>query len=107
MGDLNCDVSAAPTDHHTNRLLDICNAYQYQQLIDHPTRITQETATTIDLFLTNDYTKYSHHGTSDLGISDHSLIYAIRKLPSLKSSPKLILTRHYKKLNFAKFRADL
>lgn len=107
LGDLNCDVSATPVDHNTSRLLEICNTYQYKQLIEQPTRTTKNTATTIDLFLTNDSTIFSHYGTSDIAISDHNLIYAIRKLPSLKSSPKIILSRQYKNFDCGKFREDL
>ena len=107
MGDLNCDVGATPVDHNTNRLLEICNTFQYKQLIQQPTRITKNTATIIDLFLTNDTTKFSHYGTLDIAISDHNFIYAIRKLPSFKSSPKIILSRQYKYFDCGKFREDL
>ena len=41
IGDLNCNVSATSPDCSTQKLLDICNTYQYSQLIDQPTRITQ------------------------------------------------------------------
>ena len=52
IGDLNCNV----VQHHqtsAQKLLDICDSYQYSQLIDEPTRITQLTSSIIDLFLTN------------------------------------------------------
>ena len=77
LDDRNCIVSATPCDHHTSRLLEICNVLQYQQLIDQPTRITKDSSTTIDLFLINDATKLSHYGVSEIGISDHNSIYAI------------------------------
>ena len=52
-GDLNCNVAACPLESHTKSLLEICNLYQYHQLINEHTRITEKSATTIDLFLTN------------------------------------------------------
>ena len=57
--------------------------------------------------MTNDRTRFSRYGTSDIAISDHNLIYAIRKLPSFKSSPKIILSRQYKIFDRGKFREDL
>ena len=54
--------------------------------------------------MTNESTRFSHYGTSDLAISDH--IYAIRKLPSFKSSPKII-SGQYKNFDSGKFREDL
>ena len=72
---VNCDVGASPLDHKTQKLLDICNLYQYSEMIKQPTRITKDTRSTIDLFLTNDPQKFSLCGVSDLGISDHCLVY--------------------------------
>ena len=50
-GDLNYDVSSTPCDHHISRLLEICNIFQYQQLIEQPTRVTKNTSTTIYLLI--------------------------------------------------------
>ena len=44
-GYLNCDVGATTANHHTYRLLEICNNFQYKQLIEQQTRITKHTAT--------------------------------------------------------------
>ena len=37
LGDFNCDVSANLLNHQTRNLLDLCNLYQYHQLIQVPT----------------------------------------------------------------------
>ena len=50
IGDLNCNVGATSPDCSTQKLLDICDSYQYRQLIDQQTRITQLTSSIIDLF---------------------------------------------------------
>ena len=42
IGDFNCNVGATLLESHTKRLLDICNLYQYHQLIREPTRITEK-----------------------------------------------------------------
>ena len=77
IGDLNCNVGATSPDCSTQKLLDICDSYQYRQLIDQPTRITQLTSSIIDLFLTNHPLNFSDSGVTDIGISDHCLVYAI------------------------------
>ena len=89
IGDVNCDVGASPLDHKTPKLLDICSLYEYNQMIKQLTRITKDTGSTINLFLTNDPQKNSRSGVSDLGISDHSLVYAVRMVSLPKSSPKI------------------
>ena len=53
LGDLNCNVAACPLELRTKNLLEFYNLYQYQQLINEHTRITEKCATIIDLFLTN------------------------------------------------------
>ena len=39
------DDTIHDNDHHTCRLLEICNNFQYKQLIEQQTRITKHTAT--------------------------------------------------------------
>ena len=80
IGDFNFDVGASPPNAPTKHFLDLCNLYQYHQLIKEPTRITERSSTTIDLFITNNPTMYVKSGVCHIGISDHSLVYAIRKL---------------------------
>ena len=88
IGGLNCNVGATSPDCSTLKLLDICDSYQYRQLIDQPTRITQLTSSIIDLFLTNHPWNFSDSGVTDIGISDHCLVYVIRKICIHKSKPK-------------------
>ena len=80
IGDLNCDVGATSPDGSTQKLLDICDSYQYSQLIDRPTRITQLTPSIDDLFLTNHSWNFSDSEIADIGISDHCLEYVITKI---------------------------
>ena len=65
IGDLNCNVGATSPDCSTQKLLDICDSYQYSQLIDQPTRITQLTSSIIDLFLTNHPWNFSESKISE------------------------------------------
>ena len=107
IGDLNCNVGATSPDCSTQKLLDICDTYQYRQLIDQPTRITQLTSSIIDLFLTNHPWNFSDSGVTDIGISDHCLVYAIRKICIPKSNPKTVTSRCFKNFIPDSFRTDL
>lgn len=79
VGDLNCDVAKASPDLHTRRLQFLCSLYQCDQLINEPTRVTETSATLIDLILTNRPENISNSGVIHLGISDHSMIFAVKK----------------------------
>ena len=76
-------------------------------MIKQPTRITKDTRSTIDLFLTNDPQTFSLSGVSDLGISDHCLVYEVRKISLPKSSPKIAASRCFKNFDLVSFRNDL
>ena len=49
-------------------------------MIDYPTRITDSTASLLDVALVTNPENISQFGFLHIGISDHSLIYACRKL---------------------------
>ena len=51
MGEYNCDMIATRYDNNTQKLKSIADVYGLQQLITEPTRITQTSATCIDLIL--------------------------------------------------------
>ena len=108
VGDLNCNVAANNVDNNTKHLLDLCELYQYSQLIQEPTRITSSSSTLIDLLLTNEPSKFSISGVKHIGISDHSLIYASRKhCDRCRSKPKILENRYYKHFNIENFKRDI
>ena len=80
MGDLNCDLSSTVLDHSSRLLIDIAELYNLSQLINEPTRTTDSSSTLIDHIFTNTPDKVVCSGVSHVSISDHSLIYAFRKL---------------------------
>ena len=106
LGDLNCNVAACPLESHTKNLLEICNLYQYHQLINEHTRITEKSATTIDLFLTNNKEIFTHSGVCHIGISDHSHIYGVRKFCIPKGKPKIVESRQFRNFDANSFHAD-
>ena len=48
VGDMNCDFSKMPSDPHSRRLQFLCSMYQLSQLVDEPTRVTENSATLIN-----------------------------------------------------------
>ena len=79
LGDINSDVSSESPDCNTTNFLNICNIFNLSQVISEPTRITNTSKSLIDLCFTNFPDKVRVSGVHSLGISDHSLIYMIRK----------------------------
>lgn len=108
LGDLNCNYL---TNEYCSRLVKlklISQVYQLTQLITDPTRITSTSKTLIDVIFANDTSRIKMSGVSHISISDHSLIYTIRKIAiPTKNRHKYITTRDFRNFNPNKFRADL
>ena len=107
LGDINCDMMAATPANETRHLIELCESYQYAQLIKEPTRVTSSSKTLIDLFLTNEPDKFAASGVSHIGCSDHSLIYFSRKLTCPRSPPRIVVSRHYKNFDPDGFMNDM
>lgn len=109
MGDFNCNLAATSGDNNMRLLTSITDVYGLQQLITEPTRITETTSTLIDLIYTNCPDKIVCSGVCHVSISDHSLIYAYRKL-SINGQSKghnTITYRNFRKFNRDSFRNDI
>ena len=96
LGDINYDMMAVTPANETRHLIELCELFQYTQLIKEPTRVTSSTKSLIDLFLTNEPVKFATSCVSPIGCSDHSLIYVSRKLTYPRSIPRIIESRQYK-----------
>ena len=107
MGDLNCDISKSPLEAHTRKFQFLSSLFQFDQLINEPTRVTKTSATLIDIMLTNKEENISKSGVIHLGLSDHSLIYAVRKYCSPKSRQNTRYIRNFKNFNSRDFLTDL
>ena len=82
LGDLNCELGGAVLDRNSRLLTDIADLYGMHQLINEPTRITESSSTIIDHIFANIPDKIVSSVVLHVGIRDHSLIYAFRKLPT-------------------------
>ena len=104
LGDLNCNILSNPPEVRTTHLLDLMVDYQLAQLIKEPTRVKQPL---IDVFITNKEENISHSGVYTLSISDHNLIYAVRKIGLPRGQPKSIQSRNFKHFREENFLTDL
>ena len=87
----------------------IMQLYQLTQIIDDPTRVTKSTKSILDVCITSSPDKIIQSGVVHLGISDHSLIYATRKLNSVIKgvSQNSVEFRKFRKFNVESFLSDL
>lgn len=108
LGDLNCNVFAE-NDPNTSALMNITTVYGLDQLIKSPTRVTSHSSTLIDLIFSSNLNNIVCSGVSHIGISDHSLVYAYRKIaqPPPCSGPNHISFRNFKHFDTANFRSDI
>ena len=87
LGDLNCNLISEDTnDCNTNELKFVTNLYKCRQLIQEPTRVTSKTKSVLDHLFTNKPENIVLTGVSKITISDHYLIYGVRKFPSSKAN---------------------
>ena len=100
LGDINSDYAKTPLDMHARILQFIPSVYHLEQLINEPTRVTKSSATTI-----ND--NIATFGVIHLGVSVHSLIYAVRKFAVLKTRQTIKEVRNFKHFVEVDFINDL
>ena len=95
-------------DGNSPKLRSVCDIYGVKQLIKEPTRVTAQSQSLIDLCLTNTPDKIVRSGVVPLGISDHSLIYLIRKTHYTNfGEAKIITIRSFKNFNKEDFLRDV
>ena len=108
LGDLNINLLAQNASI-CKKLQEIMELYQLTQIINDPTRITESSRSLLDVCITSTPEKIISSGVIHLGISDHSLIYAIRKLnciPKTRAQTS-VEYRNFKNFNAESFLSDL
>ena len=105
LGDLNCDMLKAESDSATKKIKSLYELYQLSQLIKEATRVTMTTSSLIDhivtiLLLYNTPEKISVSGVIHTGISNHSLVFAIRKISVTKNRENIVEMRNFDNQKF-------
>ena len=93
VGDFNLDVCKSSD---SRKISSIANHSQLTQLINDYTRVTETSSTIIDLAFVSRPETISSSGVHSLGISDHNLIYVVRKIKRPKSPPLIAKNRSFK-----------
>lgn len=101
LGDLNINLryTGRRIPNGIKRYREFCTLHGLKQLIESPTRITQNTSTILDHILTNSKDMILEVGTLETGLSDHQLIYCTRKKYKEKTNKKTFIKyrslKHY------------
>nr|XP_022912591.1 uncharacterized protein LOC111423567 [Onthophagus taurus] len=77
------------------------------QLISDPTRVTEATATLLDIIAVSDELGVTDSGVINSDISDHDLVFCRLKCESLKPVPFMHTYRDFSQFNYESFFADL
>ena len=89
------------------RLVDFCERFCLENKILEPTRVTGDTKSLIDVALTGYQERFVTSGTLQLGVSDHYLIFVVRKNKLPRPRPRFLEYRSLKNFDLAKFLSDL
>ena len=67
--------------------MDFCDRFCLQNQISEPTRVAEKTMSLLDVILAGHPERYATCGNLHMGLSDHDLVYAVRKnkLPRAKA----------------------
>ena len=106
LGDLNCNLLNS-SDPASQVLVNFCTSFNLSQMITQPTRVTESSATLIDVILTSHENLIIDTKVIPSSISDHDLIYAILKLKRQRPKPVYITTRTFKNYQQDDFLRDI
>ena len=107
-GDLNSDI-LHPLDNHKEGqcLLDMCDIYDLDSLINVPTGISKNREFCLDVILTNVPAFAKDSGVIHTGLSDHDLVHTVLKTRHMRSKAETITKRSFKTFDKDSFQADL
>ncbi|XP_072014831.1 uncharacterized protein [Amphiura filiformis] len=103
-GDFNLDLLKPEKAKVANQL---CQQFGWHNVINTPTRITEKSVSCLDLIMVSNQNKLFTFGNIATGLSDHNLVYMSYKACPIKSKPKIIKTRTYRKFDIDSFQQDL
>ena len=100
LGDFNLDISK---NCNSRKVRSLAENSHMRQLINECTRITDKSRTIIDLIFVSRPELVVSSGVHSLGLSDHSLIYVVRKHKQIKLPPRTVKSRSFKQFNDMEF----
>ena len=105
LGDLNCNLLQ---DNAESRALnDFCSSFNLTQLINKPTRVTENGESLIDVVMTTNEKLIASNDVLMSTISDHNLVYISLKLKKPRIKSCYVTTRSYTQYKADNFLRDL
>ena len=105
-GDFNCDTLSM-SSRQTRLLNEIIEEFQLIQVIQDPTRVSNNYSTLIDLILCSEAGLISNAKSLPCSLSDHHLVYCEMSVHSSKPPVKFVTTCHLHKCNQSDIIQDL
>lgn len=107
VGDFNVNIAASQPSTNLAALRRINSAFNLTVLPTGPTRITEQSATTIDLLITDspEIIIKSQACTGNT-VSDHEIVYLLANVRVLKSPPVTLRVRNFKAIDQARLHVD-
>ena len=100
LGDLNCNFLGNNNTSLLSKLEFLLGSFNLKQLIDTPTRVTHNSSSLIDIICSSKSENIIEYGCVHTSLSDHYLVYAIRRLHQRSiNSSKLMKFRSNKQLD--------
>ena len=105
IGDLNCNLLG--NDHEAKALLEFCTTFNLTQLINLPTRVTENSQSWIDVTMTSNKELVTSGGVLTSSMSDHNLIYSLLNSNIPRAKPSYVSVRSYRNYSPQNFQEDL
>ena len=88
-------------------MLDVCDVYDLDSIINVPTRISKTRESCLDVILTNASALIKSSGVLEPGLSDHKLVYVVLNSKLLLPKADMVMKRSMKQFNQEAFIEDL
>ena len=99
LSDFNVNLSSSCDLLLKRKCTSLLCKFNLKNVIDVPTRVTDNTSSLSDLIITSVPYKISSHGACNPGISNHHLVYAAVNLRGISEKPKLKRVRDFKRVD--------
>ena len=97
-----------PIDNDSKHMLDIYELFSFKQLVEEPSRVMLSTSSVIDHVATTCARNILKSGGHEVSISDHHMVYCIRKFNgAVEKGHKMIKTRKMKNFSEEAFLEEL
>ncbi|PFX14453.1 hypothetical protein AWC38_SpisGene21387 [Stylophora pistillata] len=106
IGDLNCNL-LKPNIPESVSLMNFCRMFSLNQMVSSPNRVTDSTATLLDVIITSNLNKIRDVKIIESSVNDHDLVYAILRLKKQRPKPVYITTRCFKHYQTKAFFTDI